>query len=105
MVVYVQGCKSACSSLFSALGPPRSLDTIEALYLAHNNPPGVLSTPLFPWSGSTFAYLVVVLKFCISCCVSVRRWKRLGEKRVVPEPMHVLAYHVAELSGVPLSKY
>ncbi|KAL3145911.1 hypothetical protein ABBQ38_015279 [Trebouxia sp. C0009 RCD-2024] len=64
-----QGCKSACSSLFSALGPPRSLDTIEALYLAHNNPPGSTagscgaSWPAdFPWrlAETALAFLAVL---------------------------------------------
>ena len=32
----VQGCSSACGTLFSVLGPPRSLAAVEALYSAHN---------------------------------------------------------------------
>ena len=43
LLCMVQGCKAACGSLFSALGPPRSLQSIEALYSAQGMPQGTLS--------------------------------------------------------------
>ncbi|DBB03686.1 TPA: hypothetical protein ACH3X3_011009 [Trebouxia sp. C0006] len=35
-----QGCSSACGTLFSVLGPPRSLAGVEALYSAHTTAQG-----------------------------------------------------------------
>lgn len=68
---WLQGCKTACGALFSVLGPPRSLENIEALYTAQSASAGAAAAHQASDAPRTLLLcckLVMLMPVCCSEC-------------------------------------